>query len=108
MRRWRAIDAEKKREARCRDKLKRNYGITIEQYDALLVKQNGLCAICQNVSGRKKLSVDHDHQTGKVRGLLCNPCNLSLGGFKDRSKLLAQAIIYLDKYRPLADDTSSE
>lgn len=84
-------------------KLIYRYNITIDDYNELLNKQNGVCAICGNnetvIHGKsgelKPLSVDHCHVTGKVRGLLCSSCNLSLGGFKDNVKTLKSAIKYL-------------
>src|SRR6476469_6189244 len=57
--------------------LKRTYGITFEEYDFMLDRQNGVCAICKGVHGRR-LAVDHNHETGKVRGLLCGSCNAAL------------------------------
>jgi len=78
--------------------LKNKYGIDIEQYDNILEKQNNLCAICGKPNdGKKSFSVDHDHKTNKVRGLLCTSCNLGLGNFKDTIKLLASAARYLIK-----------
>lgn len=74
--------------------LKRAYGITVEQYDAMLKKQKGRCAICR----RKpvyKLSVDHCHKTGRVRGLLCRPCNNALGNIEDRIKTAEAIVAYL-------------
>ena len=64
-------------------------------YDTLFKKQGGVCYICGNPPGKKKLAVDHNHVTGKIRGLLCNNCNRGLGLFKDNGKLLARALIYL-------------
>lgn len=58
--------------------LKSTYGITIEDFDALLTKQHYACAICKRISN-KTLHVDHNHTTGKVRGLLCAKCNTALG-----------------------------
>lgn len=56
--------------------LKTAYGLTLEKWNQLLDEQNGGCAICGRIdSGKRKLSVDHDHKTGKVRGLLCQMCN---------------------------------
>lgn len=62
------------------DTLKRKYGITLAEYDQMLEEQHGVCAICGGAdpSGRR-LAVDHDHETGKVRGLLCTSCNTRLG-----------------------------
>jgi len=73
-------------------KLKARYNLTPEQYSDLLNKQNGVCAVCQE---EKKLHIDHCHETGKVRGLLCPECNHGLGNFKDSIKLLENAIGYL-------------
>ena len=78
-----------------------SYGISLEQYNQMFVNQNGLCAICFNrevKSNTIKLSVDHNHQTNKIRGLLCNNCNKGLGDFKDSKDLLFKAIKYLKKY----------
>ncbi len=61
----------------------KRYGITVEQYDAMLRQQNGLCAICGRAPKRFRLAVDHDHETGEIRGLLCTRCNLGLGWFRD-------------------------
>ncbi len=81
-----------------KSKFKRNYGITLEQYEEMLAKQNGKCAICEasSPSNRTKyFSVDHCHTTGKVRGLLCTKCNRGLGFFNDDDKRLSTAIKYL-------------
>lgn len=89
-------------ERRCRSGiLQANYGITIIQYDAMLAAQNNVCAICgRNETALwkgvvRRLAVDHDHETGEVRGLLCHQCNLGLGHFEDDRKLLQNAINYL-------------
>ena len=74
------------------------YGLTVEQYDAILKSQGGRCAICRAErpdSRTKQWHVDHCHATGKVRGLLCGQCNLGLGQFRDDPALLRQAIKYL-------------
>lgn len=72
------------------------YGLTKEQYDSLLAKQNFHCAICDE---SKNLHIDHCHTTGKVRGLLCRAHNLALGGFGDNPNTLQNAISYLEKNR---------
>lgn len=76
---------------------KRRYGISIEEYDALSIKQKGVCAICGGppVKNRNSLSVDHCHETGHIRGLLCGRCNTGLGMFKDLPELLEKALLYL-------------
>lgn len=81
----------------------KKYGITLEQFDALLVVQNGRCAICggREPGGRYgQWYVDHDHITGIVRGLLCNRCNISLGKFEDDPDLLEKAAAYVRAHRP--------
>jgi Recombination endonuclease VII len=79
--------------------LKRTYGLTSEQYKGMLAAQNGVCAICEEKCNMNmNLCVDHDHITGKIRGLLCNSCNRALGLFKDKIKSLRAAAEYLEKY----------
>ena len=79
----------------------RMYGITDAEYDALLESQDGLCAICRQPettirNGRvQPLSVDHDHETGAIRGLLCARCNHMLGAAKDKASTLWAAVQYL-------------
>lgn len=78
--------------------LKKKYGITLEEYNDLLRQQNNLCAICsRKCSTGNKLAVDHCHNTGKIRGLLCQGCNTSLGKMNDDPDLLRKAIDYLEK-----------
>jgi hypothetical protein len=72
------------------------YGITLEQYEAQLDKQGGVCAICCNPPTTRRLCVDHNHETGEVRGLICNSCNRGLGYLKDDSRLLKAAVQYLE------------
>lgn len=76
---------------------KRKYGITKEQYSALLDKQDGKCYICEEVHGWD-LRVDHDHETGQVRALLCNTCNAGLGQFKDNPFRLRAAAKYVEHH----------
>lgn len=73
------------------------YGITKEQYEALLVCQNNLCAICKEPSD-KSLCVDHDHKTGKIRGLLCFDCNRALGCIGDSSESAFRMFEYLKEH----------
>jgi|ERR1035437_5649575 hypothetical protein len=83
--------------------LKRKYNITQEQYNELFNKQNGKCAICGKHQSelKKALGIDHDHETGKNRGLLCDKCNLLLGHANDNVQVLTQAINYLNIYNIL-------
>lgn len=79
------------------------FKITVKQYEELLKKQNGLCAICKQVEKAKsktgdkikRLAVDHCHKTNKIRGLLCQDCNTMLGKSKDNVLILESAIQYL-------------
>ncbi|MDQ1396542.1 MAG: hypothetical protein QOG64_1801 [Acidimicrobiaceae bacterium] len=76
--------------------LKRKFGLTLEQYDEMLAAQLGGCAICGDPpEAGKALHIDHDHDTGEVRGLLCVRCNNGLGQFKEDLGLLSQAGVYL-------------
>ena len=87
-------------EVRCTDcdydkKLQKLFGITLTDYNELLTKQNHVCALCGKRPKKKRLSVDHCHKTGKVRGLLCGNCNTAIGLFKDNPIVLEKAIAYL-------------
>jgi len=79
---------------------KREYGISLEDYDIKFVKQKGNCAICKTSSTKfkKNLMLDHDHKTGKIRGLLCCNCNYALGHLKDDVMILKSAIKYLNRH----------
>lgn len=88
------------RRAKAREsRIQRTYGITEEQYQAIYDAQGGCCYICRRAkgTGKKRLSVDHDHQTGHVRGLLCKPCNRDvLGHLRDSPAALRRAAEYLE------------
>ena len=73
--------------------LKRMYGLTRQELDALIAVQGGLCAICQT---KAAVHVDHDHATGAVRGVLCFTCNVALGQLNDDVDLFRKAIEYLE------------
>lgn len=81
--------------------LRHRHGISLNDYKALLESQGGTCAICggsaYGAEHYKHFAVDHDHTTGKIRGLLCNGCNIGLGKFKDNIVLLHNAIAYLER-----------
>lgn len=95
-RRWREQNREEAHLRKKRSHLKK-YGITLAEYDAMLKRQGGGCAICgTSENGGRKLSVDHCHTVGTVRGLLCNRCNYALGQFDDRPELLKRAATYLE------------
>lgn len=77
--------------------LARQYGLSPEEYDVLDARGNGCCWICRQPElGEKHLAVDHDHETGEVRGLLCTRCNRGLGSFRDDPTLITAALRYLN------------
>ena len=99
-----------------KSKIMWNYGLTIEQIEQIEKDQNHCCKICgkhESLNGkdkrgnRKKLSIDHDHTTGQIRGMLCTDCNTALGQFCDNIDVLQKAIVYIEegknskKYIPL-------
>lgn len=89
-------DAEAARNARLREK----YGITLVQYGEMYDAQDGCCGICkESFPPGAQLHVDHDHDTGDIRGLLCGNCNAGLGMFQDDSERLYAAVAYLDRCR---------
>jgi len=81
------------------------YGITPEEYQEMLARQGGLCAICKNaanpqgIRAASRLHIDHDHLTQVVRDLLCNSCNNGLGRFRDNPALLRAAADYIERHR---------
>lgn len=79
-------------------KLKGSFGITLEQYNQILAIQNGVCAICRTATNgsRKRWAVEHDHASGRIRGLCCGACNSLLGFARDSRELLERAIAYLE------------
>lgn len=79
--------------------IKKNFKIDPLVYEELLKKQNNVCAICgEECAARTRLSIDHDHKTGAIRGLLCMSCNLGIGKFHDDIVKLEKAILYLKEY----------
>ena len=87
--------------------IKRTYKLTEEQYRKILDEQDGRCGVCGKTivcptdyvggDGKKKAYLDHDHETGEVRGLLCKPCNLALGVLGDNAGGVRRALEYLDE-----------
>lgn len=98
---WQKANPDKVKAAQRRAVLKREYGITPEQYDRMHAEQGGVCAICGDQQRGRALDVDHDHVTGAVRGLLCSGCNQTLGKMKDSPDLLRAAAAYLERPRPI-------
>ncbi|MFW5899099.1 MAG: endonuclease VII domain-containing protein [Jiangellaceae bacterium] len=83
-------------------KLRSRYGIGVDEYEQMLRDQGGGCAICgseDSKSNREHLYVDHCHETGRVRGLLCYHCNTTLGYMRDDPDTLRAAIAYLENHR---------
>lgn len=96
---WRRNNPEKAAASSRRRDLRR-YGLTPEQYDELAEAQGFVCALCfEACPTGKQLAVDHDHASGRVRGLLCRTCNAGLGSLKDSPELLRRAADYLDRAR---------
>ena len=94
------MEPSKKKEYGRRNKLKQSYGITLEQYNEMLVAQNHKCAICGKDEAEvhiNRLYVDHCHTTGKVRGLLCHQCNFAIGLLGDSVNNALNAAAYLAK-----------
>jgi hypothetical protein len=81
--------------------LKRNYGISLNQYNEMLAAQNSACAICGTTTpgGSGVLHVDHCHTTGAIRELLCPQCNVGLGSFSDNPERLLEAASYLKRHK---------
>lgn len=83
------------------NEIKRRYGINQSDYEKILKSQDGKCAICEknNIDSEevRRLSIDHCHETGKIRGLLCSNCNFAIGLMEDDPVILKRAINYLEK-----------
>lgn len=91
------------------DYLMKNYKISIVEYEQKLKEQRGMCAICERPPVTRSLHVDHNHTTGKVRGLLCHNCNYGLSRFfKEDIHSLNRAVAYLEKYNDLKNDLKKE
>jgi hypothetical protein len=89
--------------------LKSLYGITLADYDRLLGTQHSRCAVCgtDKPGTRGTWRVDHDHETGRVRGLLCDACNLGIGYLRDDPDILTAAARYVIKHRQREGDGQS-
>lgn len=98
-RKYSEIHRERKKPAYHKSLLKLKHSMSVEDYNNLLVKQDHKCALCnKHVSElERRLAVDHCHETGRIRGLLCMPCNTSLGQLGDDEKSLKKIISYLNE-----------
>lgn len=86
--------------------LKKIYGITPEQHAAMVAAQGGRCAVCGHPPARNKhgthvLAIDHNHETGRVRGLLCHRCNAALGMMREDLDLITKLWQYLDRWNDI-------
>lgn len=101
---WLSANPEKRSVLTRRDMLKRKYGLSIEQYEEMSTNAKGVCEICggNEPNTGDRLSVDHCHATGKIRGLLCSNCNKALGMLMDDPELAIKAALYLESRRATA------
>ena len=107
-RNWVANNPEKAKELSRKTHIMRKFGMTIEEYDSMLLAQNGVCAICSTTcSTGYSLAVDHDHTTGKIRALLCKNCNTAIGLFKENTDTMTKAIDYL-KFHSMVESSLVE
>ena len=104
MRMWSKTNREANPDYFKNQDLQKNYGVTLDWYKEQHAKQGGVCAICSKletavIHGKQvSLAVDHCHDTGKVRALLCTSCNRGIGMLKHDRDLLQKAIAYLETY----------
>ena len=80
-------------------RLLKRYNISFEDWQKMLVEQNGMCFICNKIMSDKEIRIDHDHKTNKVRKILCHNCNTLLGHAKEDYHILENAILYLKSYQ---------
>jgi hypothetical protein len=103
---FRPIWYEKNKEGHCRDyAFRRKYGITLDEYEAMLARQKGLCAICQQPPSGKvrvRLCVDHNHTTDMARELLCTSCNTWVGMLETKPEVVEAAKKYLERHNGIA------
>jgi hypothetical protein len=101
-----ALAQKRTPDRRRKQDLKRRYGVTPQEFERLVQLQASVCLICGRGSAakrrRKFFCVDHDHDSGRIRGLLCNRCNTGLGHFNDDPRLLLKAAAYFDRPSPLS------
>ena len=95
-RQWREKNRDKMSRSQRNYFLKKEYGITIDDYDRMFEAQHGCCLICTKEPSDRRLDVDHDHDTGIVRGLLCSDCNSGIARLMHDPAIVARAILYLN------------
>lgn len=96
LRKWKDANPEKVRAGNRRTNLRRHYGLTVEQWDTLLVAQAGRCPICS--AELVDPHTDHNHTTGAVRAILCNTCNVGIGAFYENPTTLRSAATYIEEH----------
>lgn len=96
-RKWREDNPERSRANGIRSHYNKKWNLTIEEIDAMILAQGGVCLICEKPEKKNiRLSIDHDHKTGKIRGLLCTHCNWRLlGGSGDSPEFYERVVKYL-------------
>lgn len=95
---WRVANPELLTEGKRDYHLRKNYGITLKEFESLLLAQGGVCACCSSdkqTGVGKDFYVDHDHTTGRIRGLLCHHCNAGIGMLGDTVEGVSMALAYL-------------
>ncbi len=97
---WRLENLEYSKQQNKNATYKRKFGITLEDYNVMFAAQEGRCDICTTHQSdlKRSLAVDHNHETGKVRSLLCSNCNIALGNFRDSDVVLERALQYLRRH----------
>ena len=100
LRRWRRENPDKSKAVYRRSYLKR-YDLTPEAFDSMLKAQGGVCLVCQSLNGGKALCVDHDHESGHIRDLLCDRCNTVLGLVRENPMLIRSMLLYLVRHGKL-------
>lgn len=94
-------NADRWKQNKANNRLIKLYGITLDDYQNMLQKQNHICSICKSVEKTKNrtLSVDHDHKTNKIRELLCQRCNAALGMLEEDPRIIGNLLDYIKKYK---------